>query len=356
MPTRSKKKLGPLAKLGLTGGSLLISFLVCEVAARSFLAISVVPFLREHDADTGTRYKKNLSTVLTYPEFSMRWSTNSRGFRSPEPPDDPDGCVLIFGDSYSEGWGVHDEEVYARVLQDMLDRDHGEGAIPVINASMSATGNGRWLKLMQGEFADHSPRLVVLQVCWNDTHDNLREKLYRFRRYRPTPTAVGNTTELMENPPIERPFIRTIQPFLEAIPGLEGSHIFSLVRNAGRTLGKRDWQLDKDVPDAKLRIEGRPPQAAGKPWLYRGDRLFLALLEHSIAVCNARGWPVIVMSVRIGDTPLVEIQRICERMGATLMDIRNREARPDLYYEHDSHWNPAGHRFVAGLIHQHLQN
>ena len=88
--------------------------------------------------------------------------------------------------------------------------------------------------------------------------------------------------------------------------------------------------------------------------MFRGDRLFLGILEHTLAICRARGWPAAVISVRIGGTRLHEMQRMCERLGATLIDIRNREARPDLYYAVDSHWNPAGHRFVADLIHERL--
>ena len=74
------------------------------------------------------------------------------------------------------------------------------------------------------------------------------------------------------------------------------------------------------------------------------------MVEQSLAICRARGWPVAMISVRIGDSRFDEIQRMCERLGATLIDIRNRESRPDLYYEIDSHWNPAGHRFMADLI------
>lgn len=350
MSAKPKKKLGLLAKLALTSGSLMASLLVCELMVRLFIEVPVIPFLREYDPDTGTQYKKNLSAVLKYPEFTMKWSTNSRGFRGPEPPPSSEGCVLILGDSYSEGWGVSDDEVYASVLRDKLDAEHGESVVPVINASMSATGNGRWLKLMRGELADYSPRLVVLQVCWNDTSDNMREKLYRFGRYRPRATAEGAVSEVLENIDPKMPFIRQLQPLLEAVPGVEGSHLFALIRDVIRNQARLDWDLDKDAPDERIRREERLPHAIGRAWLSRGDRLFLALVEQSLALCRARGWPVALISVRIGDTRFDEIQRMCERLGATLIDIRNREARPDLYYEVDSHWNPAGHRFMADLI------
>lgn len=338
-------------KLALATAATLVSLLVCELALRVFFDVPVTPFLRDYDAETGTRYKKNISTEIRTDEFTMKFSTNSRGFREPEPPPSSDGCILILGDSYSEGWGVSDGEEYASLLREALDERYGHVAVPVVNAAMSASGNGRWLKLLQGEFADFEPRLVLFQVCWNDSRDNMREKLYGLSTFSPSGSGTGELSEIYEKTDRPKPLVRVVQPLLEAIPGIQSSHLFALIRNTVHEgAAQRDWDLTKNVPDADIREEYSPLEGGDDPWLYIADKLTLALVQHSLATCQRRGWPTALMSVRIGEPRLGELKKIAAEFGAAFLDIRNREERPELYYEVDSHWNQAGHRWVANTL------
>lgn len=330
-------------------GATAASLLAAELFVRLVVDVSVVPFLRDYDPDLGLRYKKNLTATISYPEFSMQWSTNSRGFRGPEPPASPQGCIVILGDSFSEGWGVNDGEEYASLLRQALDARYGEGVVPVINAAVSASGNGRWIKLLQGDLADYQPRLVLLQACWNDAIDNVREKMFRLVRVRPFPDSLGTTTELVELVGQPKPLRHVIQPLLETIPGLQESHLFALIRSMGRDdSGGLEWHLEVEAPFEKYRQEIE--EINGRPFVYDGDFLVSALVEHSLAICRRRGWPTALMSVRIGGTPFEELQRICERFDTPLLDFRDRAQNPDHYYEIDGHWNAAGHRFVADQV------
>ena len=210
-PKTRKRQLG--RQLATAGVATVAALLIGELLVRLLLDVPATPFLREWDPDLGVRYKKNLSTKITRPEFSVTFSTNSRGFREPEPPPPLDGSVLFIGDSYTEGWGVNDGEDYPSLVRQELDERYGSGSIPVVNAAMSASGQSRWLKLLRSDLRDCHPRLVVFQVCWNDCLDNLHEK--QFRVLRAQLTSVGTKIDIVEKADRPKPTLRRIQPLLE---------------------------------------------------------------------------------------------------------------------------------------------
>ena len=167
-------------------------------------------------------------------------------------------------------------------------------------------------------------------------------------RVRSMPDSAGTITELKENVGHPKPLARSLQPLLEAIPGVEGSHLFALLRGIARDDGSIDWRLEDEVPDAHMRR--RFAEMTGQPWLFEGDYQMFGLTEHSLAICRRRSWPTALMTVRIGGLRLEELGRICERFDTPLLDIRNHTEHPELYYEVDGHWNAAGHRVIADLI------
>lgn len=347
----AKKKSSLRKKLLLTVAASFASLLACELALRLFVDVPLTPFLKEYDDDLRVAYKKDLDATIVLPEFTMEWSTDSRGFRGPRPPQSSKGCILILGDSYSEGWGVSNGEEFASLLRAALDKRYGPNVVPVINAAMSASGNGRWIKLLNTTLADYEPRLVLLQTCWNDSLDNYREKQYQLLGYRSPLTSTLTRSEVVERIDPPKPLVRKVQSVLESIPGLEQSHLFALVRNFVRMRKDRPyWQLDKDEPALAARLARLPPTAVNNRWLYHADHLFLALVEHSLAICHRRGWPTALISVRTGGARFDELAKLCQRFDTPLLDIRNREAHPEFYYEIDSHWNQAGHRDVADMI------
>ena len=330
----------------------LMSLLLGELGTRLLFDVQVTCFLRDWDPELGVRYKKNITTTINYPEFSMEFSTNSRGFRGPEPPPSLDGSIIFLGDSFTEGWGVDDDEAFPSLIRDELAKRY-EVDVPVVNAAMAATGQGRWLKLLQNDLRDARPRLVVFQVCWNDCVDNLLERQYRVARFRSVPDQVGTLSEVVDITDKTKPFIRQIQPVLEAVPGLEDSHLFGLIRQMIRPVGfaSKHWDLSSNEPDTGYRKKmAEILTRSDEPWLFTLDKLFLALVEQSMATCHGRGWPTALISVRIGGLRFEHLQRVCARFDAPLLDVRNREEEPQLYYAIDSHWNEAGHRFVADLV------
>jgi hypothetical protein len=95
--------------------------------------------------------------------FDTEVSANSFGLR-----DDEDSLtapeVIVLGDSHAMGHGVGDDETFASVLEQRLDRK-------VLNAGVSSFGTARELILLR--YLDKSAaRVIVIQYCGNDLREN----------------------------------------------------------------------------------------------------------------------------------------------------------------------------------------
>src|SRR3990167_3315053 len=151
----------------LTATALLVAFVVAELVVRVAVPVrNVGPTFSEYDPVYGKRLKRSFACTRTTPEFTMRFSTNSLGFRGPEPAGFPGRGVLFLGDSFTTGYGVNDGEEFPDLVRRGLEAS-GIG-VPVVNAGSGNTGNGYWLRFLEREGTRFSPRLVVLGFCGND--------------------------------------------------------------------------------------------------------------------------------------------------------------------------------------------
>ncbi|MEM7201399.1 MAG: SGNH/GDSL hydrolase family protein [Planctomycetota bacterium] len=308
------------ARWGLLAVGTLGALLAAETAVRLAVPVQVGPVFTEWDPVTGRRYKRRFAGTLTAPEFTAECYYNSAGRRGPEPPSSGTGCVLFLGDSYTDGVGVSNGEEYPALIRGALERRYDAGVVPVVNAALSNSGNGRWIHELRGPLADFSPRLVVLQLFRNDFTDNIAEHLF-------TRIPAGG---LKEHPPRPPGLKRRLQPVLDKIPGLNSSYLFAFLR-----------QL------AGSRRSGAPsdPQRS-----HVAARLTFAIVEEALSICRARSWPTAIISIEIEGEDLASLRALAGRFAAPIIEVQNRAARADLYYPVDGHWNQAGHRFMADLI------
>ena len=119
------------------------------------------------DPFTGARYAPNLRLRVTYqhPTQRFRFTTNSIGFRGPERAwKKSDGAfrVLFVGDSFTEGFGVHDDETFPHYFETIARRI--EPRLEVINAGQNATDLPEFVGLMRGYAERLAPDLVVLSL------------------------------------------------------------------------------------------------------------------------------------------------------------------------------------------------
>jgi hypothetical protein len=285
----------------------------------------VGPALTRYDPVYGKRLRENFRATRTSPEFRIRYSVNSLGYRGPEPEKFPEHPILFLGDSFTEGYGVSDGEEFPELIRRALAERHKHLAPPVVNAGIGNAGNGHWVKWLRLEGRRFAPRLVVLQFTSNDAADNLREQNF----------GLDTNGQLVERPVPPRGPVHKINELVAAVPGLSSAHLIGF----GYQLYHRynAWHTTRAyVP--------RGIDAAAD------DDLTPRLWEEALRICHEAGWPVVGIAVEFAGPHLVQLRGILERYDARLIVAPTKEQRPDLYYEIDGHWNPLGHAFVAQML------
>ena len=96
-------------------------------------------------------------------EFSTRYHINSAGFRDNENSlDFPE--IIFLGDSYTMGWGVEQDESFAAILENKMNRKS-------LNLGVASFGTAR--EYLAFEKIKHdSCQLLILQFCPNDKTEN----------------------------------------------------------------------------------------------------------------------------------------------------------------------------------------
>ena len=302
--------------------SCVIGLALVEVALRAFVPIrDVGPSFTTFDPDFGKRLKASFSTTRITPEFTMSFSTNSLGFRGPEPAGRPERPILFLGDSFTMGYGVNDGEEYPALIGRPL-AERGIEA-PIVNAGLGDNGNGRWLKFLQRFGQDYDPRLIVLQLMANDFDDNAQEGLFALTEQ-----------ERLQALPVRPGGSRSLQRVIEAVPGLDQLYLIGLARQVKAAMG----QHSSDDPAAEAERERQ------------AERLTYRLLEEVLTVAQSHDWPVVAISVEIEGERLAEIERLFARFRVPLIVMPSKQAEPDLYYVLDGHWNARGHVEAAARI------
>ena len=330
-PPRRRGRLVP--KLLLLGLTCVVVAAVAEIAVRPFVPMDYVgPSAVRYDAVYGRALIPGYSGVVSIPGVSYTLRVNSLGLRGPEPTGSLAGGVLCLGDSYAFGDGVSDGDEFPRLLGSAL-------GVPVVNASLAGEGQGRWVKYLNRDAAQWSPRCVILQMCSNDFRDNHEDRLFDL-------DAAGALVELPVPP---ESTLRAIQARIESVPLLGYSRLYALAKHAMR------------VATGTSRSRGTPaspgaPNPAGIPWdddpeTSAYDDLTFVLVRESLDRCAAAGWPVIGVVAQI--EPGSRLDRILaefDRSDAPVVVVPTKRQRPDLHHDLDGHWNESGHRFAVDAL------
>jgi len=307
-------------------GSFVLVIVLSEIMVRAFIPVRMVgSSFTVYDPVLGKRLKKNFSTIRKTPEFTIKFSTNSYSYRGPEPKTLPTRSILFLGDSFTMGYGVTDGEEYPAIIRATLSQQ--DPSIPVVNTGMGANGNGRWIKFLRTEAKSYDPRVVIIQLMANDFQDNVNERLFRL-------SADKNLVELPV-PPIE--MVRVVQNFVDNIPGLADSHLLGLTYQAYWSIG----QGGMPAPAKTVNVNNMPNDH---------DELTYRILEEVVSICRQENWPMLAIVVGISGERAAEIDHRLRSADIPTINTPGRDERPDLFYEIDGHWNPAGHALVAELV------
>jgi hypothetical protein len=100
------------------------------------------------------------------PEFDTTLHFEETGRLRNSMPEEIAGGIVILGDSQAMGWGVHDQETFANVIQEGLRK-------PVYNLAVSSYGTSReLLRLRQAVLLDKIDTILV-QYSGNDLMENM---------------------------------------------------------------------------------------------------------------------------------------------------------------------------------------
>jgi len=297
-----------------------------ELFVRIFVPVrNLGPTFSEYDPYYGKVLKKNFRCVRIAPEFTMSFSTNSYGFRGPEPTQFPKNGILFLGDSFTSGYGVNDGEEFPDRVRAALHHTLGKASPPVVNAGLGNTGNGYWLHFLEKEGKQYDPRLIVLAFCENDFADNLREQFY----------FIDSLGKLRENSaPATQEGARVVQRVIEAIPGLPYSHLVGLAREF----------FSEGVSSSTRPIPN--PEAISLPT----DELTFRIVGEVLRLCRRQGWPTILLTIDTRGSRLERLRRLAAMAETPVLVAPLKKERPDLYFHIDGHWNAAGHKFVSAML------
>ena len=128
------------------------------------------------DSDIGYKHAPNIDWVVKKPKHRIK--TNSLGFRGIEltPKKHGEFRIMVTGDSFTEGWGEEDSDVFTSKLQILLNNRNDETEYLVYNFGAYGYGTKEEIKTVIKYFDLIQPDLVILVFyAGNDFIDNIRK-------------------------------------------------------------------------------------------------------------------------------------------------------------------------------------
>jgi len=123
-------------------------------------------------------------------EFSVGVETNSDGFRQ-KSRKDALSKVLVMGDSFTEGWGVEESEIFVEKLNQSVEN------ISFINAGLHGSSPALYAIQIPYLLKKYKPNHLIVQLFDNDLDDN--DKLERFIEFRENGEAGGPKSRYLAN-------------------------------------------------------------------------------------------------------------------------------------------------------------
>jgi len=126
-------------------------------------SIQYLPECARFDPYFGYTLKPGKCVFSDY-EFNTEYTVNSLGVRDTEEALNSPQAVIL-GDSYAMGWGVQQDETFAKIIEAKM-------GLTVLNASVSSYGTAREMMLLKKVRRDRLKYLII-QYSNNDYEENL---------------------------------------------------------------------------------------------------------------------------------------------------------------------------------------
>jgi lysophospholipase L1-like esterase len=351
------KTIIPIGVSTRTGTSLLLAEMCLRAGGFTPTYVNPLGSFHEFDPVIGHRGKANVVGNFKRPEFNVRVVHDANGFRNRAGADEKPAksIVYVLGDSFTWGWGA--ERPYTEYAEPLLPRRR------VCNLGLSATGTVQqfviFQRFVEPQVTPHD--VVVLAVYCNDLKDNLGQL---------------NSSEL--HAVAENGVVREVAPSSTD----DDRHFWSLLRehsylvNLGAFVCNRHQllkQQSRAMAEASA-LEQRPAPLECSDFAPFGDELLVmrTYLRKFRDACVAKNVAFLVVyipgrtefgesGVEGEDVPIQQlaacrrgVHGICNElhiprynMADAFLAAKSESPETRLTFEHDFHWNDAGHR-VAG--------
>ncbi len=361
-------------------GGVAFALLVGEVCIRVVAPQRLDSYrpIYEPDPDLVYRLKKNYRATYSQPEFEILETTNSIGLRDHEIGPKQPGTLRILGlgDSFSYSNSVDLDSTYFKRLEALLRE--GRPA-EVINGAVPAYSTIQELRLFKKIGLPLEPDIVLLGFYVGNDFQDSRE-LFDSTGL-PTVDVVNGT--LTANTRFQGALYekqeRSLRSGTRELRAFLASHSALYVFLRER-FSESLWRLG-------LRNNPPPPEFCAKdlpPAMQQGWELSQRLLTEFADLTRRHNMRLIILALptqyQVHEElwthhfttfgldpqkydllkPQQMLREFCDRNGIEMIDVlpemRRAGKTTPLFYPIASYMNPAGHRLVAGVVHEYLRS
>lgn len=354
--------------MSLIIASLIVALLLGEAMVRIVMPQDLRFNVTQWDEFTGFWHIPNIKGYTKHRDYTMLVTINSNGLRDKEYPYiKPPRTIRIgvFGDSFTFGEGVQNDETYSSVLEKIFQEDptleESSWTVEVINFGVGKTGTSHQYALYIKEGYKYDLDIVVLGFLGgNDFTDNIQ--------------GVFNLSDgILVHDPAAYSSVRTIQKIVYKIPFYRwlasNSHLVNLARIAatrsddrarGGRFSKQNNNGDGYSPGTDLSID---------PYIF--TEVLVNAFKNRVANDNEN---FIFMNLPsknqaltnnfsgMGTVPdyIVWTNNLLQTIGRNnynvldLVPVFSKLEVDNLYFRNDGHMNSVGHRIIATQLKQYL--
>ncbi|MBF0379953.1 MAG: SGNH/GDSL hydrolase family protein [Magnetococcales bacterium] len=140
--------------------------------------ILIPPYLYDNHPKSWWTLRPGFKGSIKRGDNIVDYNINSQGIRAPfDIPHKSDDrqSLFIIGDSFTFGWGVNEDDSYARILANKLKKK--DLAVDVVNLGVAGFGTMQSYERL-AEYAQRlgSPDAIIYMFCPNDPADNIAGK------------------------------------------------------------------------------------------------------------------------------------------------------------------------------------
>jgi hypothetical protein len=360
-------------KMWLSATAFMMPYIVLDIGLGMIMIERLSPAMI-HDDTVHHRLLPNTLSEINTSEFQYVQRVNRAGLRGAEVSSQKASGVyriLVLGDSFTMGKGVHDSKTFSVILQEMLNVDSGDpesGRFEVLNGGVDSYSPVLcYLRLKQLEPLLH-PDFVVVNF---DISDLLQESAYRSTaRFSKDGEILGVTGTNKEIAGPEQSLIQGMRAWIRQHLFFTRSLVYWLdglnERDSAATVHNT---VEMAHPDLLRHTLEEDTADRGAQWNNVFDslkrirqycdsrqiRFAMAIYPWGHQV-NDTEWSAgrrlfIPDGSKVSDRSVSRIEAFAADENISLLNtyaaFRNYSGSVPLYYARDMHWTEAGHRLMA---------